>query len=216
MKAAILPVLFLAVAVLSSGQARAGEIEIREFVSKDGEKSFWGTLTNYDPDAGMVTVVRDRKSIKFSEDLLSEEDQEWVKEQYEFMKVRSNVKIRVNSKHGSRKVAKTSGQKSISSSKYFDIQITNSGDSVSDLRVEYEIHVSRNGEREVIDGKPQQISTLFSGLPHSFQTEEIALSQKIPLSTYVVTNNNGTDSKGSGGAANSNGRASRGGRACPT
>ena len=174
--------LLAGVTVAISGSAQA---ELHEFTHKDGVKTFFGHLTNYNAKTNKVSVRRSngRQQI-FSADLLSEEDKKWVKEQYEVLKIGRNVRIDARVKHGDRKIKKTSGQKQIDSSKYFDIEISNSSsESVKDLTVEYEIHVTQGGKQGVIKGQSESIAALFSGVPYKFKSSTVDLKQKIPLST---------------------------------
>ena len=174
---------WLAVGLLAPTQARA---ELHEFTSaKDPTKTFWGNLANYDEKKGNVTVRRKNGStVTFPQSTLSSDDIEWVKQQYEIIKIGRYVKIDAKVKHGDRSIKKTDGKKEIDSSKYFDIEISNTtSEGVKDLTVRYEIHVTQGGKRGVIKGEDEPISTLYSGVPHRFKSQEVNLSQKIPLST---------------------------------
>ena len=179
------PLSLLTALVLTALLSTGARAELRKFISADGEKSFWGELTNYDPKENKVfTKTKKGRTLAFSADLLSEEDQEWVKEQYEILKVGRFVRINARSRHGDREIKKSEGKKSINTSKYFDIEIANaSSEEVSDLTVEYEIHITQGGKRGVVKGGPESISTLHSGVPFKFQSQEVNLSQQIPLST---------------------------------
>ena len=124
------------------------------------------------------------RKIVFPAAKLSEEDREWVKKQFEIILIGRNVKIDAKVRHGDRRITKSSGQKQIDTSKYFEVEISNtSRREVSDLTVEYEIHVTQDGKDGVIKGEAESISSLFSGVPYSFSTTEVDLQQKIPLST---------------------------------
>jgi hypothetical protein len=159
--------------------------ELHQFTSAaDETKTFWGHLADYDAETDKVTVRRSNGRAQiFPAAKLSDADREWVKNQYEILKIGRNVMIDAKMQHGNRKITKSSGKKQIDSSKYFDIEISNtSQEEVGELTVRYEIHVTQGGERGVIKGDPESISTLFSGVPHRFKSSEINLSQKIPLS----------------------------------
>ena len=159
--------------------------EPHEFSSAAGIKTFWGEMTNYDAKTGRVSVRRSNghKQV-FLASVLSEEDREWVKKQYEIIKVGRNVRIDATAKHGDRKITRSSNKKQIDTSKFFEIEISNSSsEEVSDLTVQYEIHVIQGGEEGVIKGEAESISTLYSGVPHRFKSQVVNLSQKIPLST---------------------------------
>jgi len=177
----------LAAAMLTAAGSNSAHAEPRKFVSADGEKSFWGELTNYDPKKDKVSARSAKgRTMVFSADLLSEEDRAWVKEQYEIIKVGRNVRINARARHGDRKITKGDSKKSIDTSKFFDIEISNaSSEEVSDLTIEYEIHVTQGGKRGVVKGGPMPISTLHSGVPFKFQSESVNLSQQIPLSVSV-------------------------------
>lgn len=159
--------------------------ELHEFSSADGIKTFWGDLTNYDVKTDRVSVRRSngRKQV-FLASVLSDEDREWVKQQYEIIKVGRSVRIDAKVKHGDRKITRSSNKKQIDTSKFFEIEISNSSsEEVSGLMVQYEIHVTQGGEEGVIKGEAESISTLYSGVPHRFKSQQVNLSQKIPLST---------------------------------
>lgn len=220
--------LFRYVVVLGASLVSLGlpaSAELHQFTSADGEKNFWGTLTNFDPKTQKVSVrLSNGRSSVFPSKILSADDREWIKEKYEIIKIGRNVKISVDAEHGGRKVSKSGSQKSIESSKFYNIEISNRGGEVSDLEVKYEVHVSRNGESQVIEGTPESVSTLYSGVPYRFKTDDIALSQSIPLSTYIVTSNNNSGGSngasqaggGSAGRGAARGGGGPGGRPCPT
>jgi hypothetical protein len=173
----------LLVAFALLGPAHA---ELHQFTSvADATQTFWGHLANYNAETDQVTVRRKNgRAQVFPAAKLCEADREWVKHQYEIIKVGRFVKIDAKMQHGDRKITKSSDKKEIDSSKYFDIEISNtSREEVGDLTIQYEIHVTQGGERGVIKGEAESISTLFSGVPHRFKSTEVNLSQKIPLST---------------------------------
>jgi hypothetical protein len=56
--------------------------EKHTFHSADGKKTFVAVFTGYDPETGLVSVTKsDRRTTKFKIEMLSEEDQDYVKEQ---------------------------------------------------------------------------------------------------------------------------------------
>lgn len=68
-------------AILSQEPAEPAPLEERSFRSADGKKTFVGVLTGYDMATGMVSVRKsDRRIMKFKIEMLSEEDQEYVRE----------------------------------------------------------------------------------------------------------------------------------------
>lgn len=176
---------FLAAAALWLVLLAPAPAELHEFNSADGIKTFWANLTNYDAKKDLVSVRRGNgRQQVFPASLLSEEDREWVKQQYEIIKIGRHVKIEATARHGNRKITKSSNQKQIETSKYFDIKISNSSrEEVSGLTVQYEVHVTQGGREGVIKGEAESISALYSGVPHQFKSTEVNLSQKIPLST---------------------------------
>ena len=160
--------------------------ELHRFTSADDPtKTFMAHLAEYDAKKDEVTIRWENgRKIKFPAAKLCETDRDWVKKQYEIILIGRNVRINAKVRHGDRTITKTSGKKEIDSSKYFDVEISNSSQhEVSDLMVQYEIHVTQGGEDGVIKGDPESISSLFSGVPHRFKTTEVNLKQKIPLST---------------------------------
>ncbi|MFT4546360.1 MAG: hypothetical protein ACI8XO_000140 [Verrucomicrobiales bacterium] len=176
---------FCAVGIAFGLLANAGA-ELHSFTSADDEtKTFLANLVSFDAKSDKVMVRRSNgRKMVFPAAKLIGSDREWVKEQYEIIKIGRNVKIDAKVQHGRRKVTKSSSKKAIETSKYFDIEISNtSSEEVSELTIKYEIHVSQGGERGVIKGDDQAISTLYSGVPHRFQSTEVNLSQRIPLST---------------------------------
>ena len=173
-------------AAVGLAAATPASAELHRFTSADDPtKTFLAHLADYDAKADRVTVryANGRKTV-FPAAKLSEEDREWVKEQFEIILIGRNVKIDARVRHGDRKITKSSGQKQIDTSKYFEVEVSNtSRREVSDLTVEYEIHVTQDGKDGVIKGESESISSLFSGVPYSFSTTEVDLQQKIPLST---------------------------------
>lgn len=70
--------------LLPKAEPRPLATEKHTFRSADGKKTFDALLTAYDPATGMVTVQKaNRSTITFNIDILSEEDQKYVKEQAE-------------------------------------------------------------------------------------------------------------------------------------
>ena len=176
----------LSILLASAALAIPTKAELHQFTSATDEtKTFWAHLANYDAKTDKVTVRRENGRAQiFPASVLSEADRQWVKDQYEILKIGRYVKIDAKVRHGDRNVKKRSGAKTIDSSKYFDIEISNTTrEEVKDLKVRYEIHVTQGGKRGVVKGQEESISSLFSGVPHRFQSTEVNLSQKIPLST---------------------------------
>jgi hypothetical protein len=160
--------------------------ELHRFTSADDPtKTFMAQLFEYDAKKDRVTVQRSNgRKIFFPASKLCEDDREWVKAQYEIILIGRNVRIDAKVRHGDRSITKSSGKKQIDSSKYFDVEISNTSQrELSDLIVQYEIHVTQGGEEGVIQGEPESISSLFSGVPYQFETTKVDLKQKIPLST---------------------------------
>jgi hypothetical protein len=68
-------------AILAVESPRPATPEKRIFHSADGKKSFRAVLTQYDQETGMVSVRKSNgRTTKFKIELLSEEDQDYVKE----------------------------------------------------------------------------------------------------------------------------------------
>ena len=178
--------LSIAIGMLAPTLARA---ELHQFTSAaDPTKTFWAHLANYDAKKEKVTVrYKNGKVVTFPQARLTSEDIDYVKKQYEIIKIGRYVKIDAKVKHGDRNIKKSSGKKEISSSKYFDIEISNTNrEEVKDLTVRYEIHLTQGGKRGVLKGDDQSISTLYSGVPHKMKSTEVNLSQQIPLSTATT------------------------------
>jgi hypothetical protein len=55
--------------------------ETRQWTSADGSKTFPAEFISYDANTGKVTVMKKFKKVSFKTDLLSEDDQQWIKEQ---------------------------------------------------------------------------------------------------------------------------------------
>ncbi len=176
----------LATAGFAFSAATPAIAELHRFTSADDPtKTFMAHLAEYDAEKDRVTVRRSNgRKIFFPASKLCESDREWVKRQYEIILIGRNVKIDAKVRHGDRTITKSSNKKEIDSSKYFDVEISNTSQrELSDLTIRYEIHVTQGGEDGVIQGEPESISSLFSGVPYEFETTTVDLKQKIPLST---------------------------------
>lgn len=61
-----------------------GPLTARVWTSADGENTFDGDYQSFDPDGGRVTVtMKNGRSISFSLDKLSKDDQEWIAARFE-------------------------------------------------------------------------------------------------------------------------------------
>jgi len=76
------------------------DADIRRFQSKDGTKDFTGELTGYDPETGTVSVKMNGRVANFNISLLSDEDQEYVKEVGEVLALVNQIEITLTEYRG--------------------------------------------------------------------------------------------------------------------
>lgn len=135
--------LLVALIASSVGWAQA---ELHKFTSRDGERHFQAELVHYQPDRQLVEVRRDGgKLMKFRLDVLSEEDQKYVKERAPLLKIAKDLKVSARIQIGKKTVQKAAPSKTTTTPKSYKLTFRNTSNmTLEDLDVEYEIHWTKD------------------------------------------------------------------------
>lgn len=176
--ALILPLLFGMVSMASA------EADWRTYHSADGQRSFDGKLLAYDSETKTVTVVnRQRQTIDFSLDLLSEDDQDYVTEVADTLPVSIRLDVRFQElkerQNSERERSQDKDTRKVESEGGFEIAINNfSGTGYDDVKVEYLVIYHKDnpdgdGDDQILRGS--ETITIYPRETHLVETDTIDL-----------------------------------------
>ena len=157
------------------------------FSSSDGQRNFVGTLMAYEEATQMTTVrMKNGRTINFKIDLLSEEDQAYVRSRGTSLQIANKVRVAVKKESGESKEVKSRGLTCIEDKEAFNVSLTNTGpNDLTDVEVHYWAHWTDDEGGEGETAKVEQGTEVLSSLPAnrkpvSFQTPMISLVKRTP------------------------------------
>lgn len=179
MKTTILTLLGCALMALPSVAA-----EKRTYTSADGKSSFEGTLLDYNAEAGTVKIRRGARTLHFKMDILSDEDQTYIKEEGPKLVAGKAIRIDFDLWNGERKTSRTDNSRTTTSEAGYEIELRNwTKKDVNDIEVRYTIFHRKdaeNGPGSIAQTKGSYlVSTLFANSYEKTRTDPVTLTRYI-------------------------------------
>ena len=162
----------------------AAAFEKRTFTSADGSKTFEGTLTDYDASAGTVKIRKGAKTMHFKMELLSADDQAYIKEQGPAIAAGKAVRVDFDLWKDKPKTSRTDISRTTTSEAGYEIELRNwTKKDVSDIEVRYTIFHRKdaeNGPGSVVQKKGSyDVTTLFANSYEKTRTDPVTLTRYI-------------------------------------
>lgn len=158
--------------------------ELRTFSSADKSKTFEGVLIAYNSKNDIVQVRRKgaRKTSSFKLEMLSAEDQKYVKSQEAVLKVASAIAIDMVAWKGEAVTQRGETVKITTTPVAYEIEVANrSDDLIKDLEVRYTIYYSKDSENGAAIERTLEssfeIEQLFAKYEDITRTDEINLEK---------------------------------------
>ena len=162
----------------------ASSMELRTFSNADKSKTFEGSLVGYNSKTDVVEVRRKgaRKSSKFKLEMLSADDQKYVKEQEAALKVAASVSVDMVAWKGDGVTQSGETEKITKTPAAYEITVSNrSQDEIKDIEVRYTIYYSKDSENGAASEQTLEstfeIETLFAKYEDTTKTDEIQLEK---------------------------------------
>lgn len=162
----------------------ASSSELRTFSSADKSKTFEGVLVGYSSKTDTVEVRRKgaRRTTKFKLEMLSADDQKYVRAQETALKVGSSVAIDMVAWKGEGVTQRGETVKTTTTPVAYEITVANrSKEEIKDIEVRYTIYYSKDSENgAAVERKHESsfdIETLFAKYEDTTRTDEISLEK---------------------------------------
>lgn len=172
----LLPLAFL----LVLGLTAQADSSWRTFTSSDGQRTFEGRLTAYNSDTKVVTVQnRQGQTIHFSEDLISEDDRDYVLDNVDALPPRISLDVRFETLTERGDTKRSGDVRSKTSDAGYKISLRNyTPDNFDDVEVEYLLiyrkdQVQGSGENKVVRGS--ETVSLTANRTQDIETETVSL-----------------------------------------
>ncbi len=165
---------------LALGMTAQADSSWRTFTSSDGARTFEGRLTAYNASTQTVTVEnRQGQTLHFKEDLISEDDREYVLSNADKLPPEISLDVRFEKLLDRGDSKRTGGSRTTTSDAGYKIALRNfTPERFSDVEVEYLMiyrkdQVSGSGTNQVVRGS--ESVTLEANRTHDIETESVSL-----------------------------------------
>lgn len=159
-------------------------VEKRTFTSADGTSTFEGTLLDYNEEAGTVKIRKGARTLHFKADILSAEDQTYVKEQGPALVASRAIRVDFDLWSGKRDTTRSENSRTTTSEAGYEIELRNwTKKDVNDIEVRYTIFHRKdaeNGAGSIAQKKGSyMVSTLFANSYEATRTAPVTLVRYI-------------------------------------